>query len=90
LFDDEYNDDMAALLGKNEFGALPIDEGNCPLPVENGVTIQGSMVDDELDEDDVLVVARDVTGKLDIGKSGLIFNVLASAFSWRRHLARRF
>jgi len=42
-------------------------------------------IDDEQDEDeeDEAVVApfRDVTGKLDIGKSGLIFRVVASAFS---------
>lgn len=44
----------------------------------------------EGDDDEAVVLLRDVTGKLDIGKSGLIFKVLASAFSCRRHLARRF
>ena len=56
---------------------------------ENGGISQGSMGNG--DEDEVgWVVGRDVGGKLDMGKSGLIFNVLASAFSCRRHFARRF
>jgi hypothetical protein len=60
--------------------------------VENGDKSHGSIgkVDEIGDDDDGLVVDRDVGGKLDMGKSGLIFNVLASAFSCRRHLARRF
>lgn len=64
---------------------------------ENGLTSHGSMdiaggMDDEHDDEDeaVAVLFRDVTGKLDMGKSGLIFKVFASAFSCRRHLARRF
>jgi hypothetical protein len=63
----------------------------------NGLTSHGSIgkvggTDDEHDGDDeeAIVPLLDVTGKLDIGKSGLIFNVVASAFSCRRHLARRF
>ena len=67
------------------------------LVLVNGLQSQGSIdnadgPDDEHegDDDEAVVLLRDVTGKLDIGKSGLIFNVLASAFSCRRHLARRF
>jgi hypothetical protein len=60
--------------------------------VGNGDKSHGSMdKDDGIDGDeDRLAFGREVRGKLDIGKSGLIFNVLASAFSCRRHLARRF
>ena len=57
----------------------------------NGEISQGSIgIEDETGDEEELVVGRDVGGKLDIGKSGLIFNVLASAFSCRRHFARRF
>jgi hypothetical protein len=60
--------------------------------VENGDKSQGSRdnADDTGDDEDGFIVGRDVGGKLDIGKSGFICNVLASAFSCRRHLARRF
>ena len=59
---------------------------------ENGFTNHGSIgnVEETGDDDEAAAVERDVLGKLDIGKSGFIFNVLASAFSCRRHLARRF
>jgi hypothetical protein len=67
---------------------------NGVFDVVNGLTSHGSICnpDDEHDGDDeeAAVLHRDVTGKLDIGKSGLIFNVFTSAFSCRRHLARRF
>ncbi len=60
--------------------------------MENGEINHGSRdkVEDTGDDDDGLVGGRDVGGKLDMGKSGFIFNVLASAFSCRRHFARRF
>ena len=65
--------------------------------VVNGFISHGSIgnvdaTEEEHDGDDeeAAVPLRDVTGKLDIGKSGLIFNVFTSAFSCRRHLARRF
>ena len=61
---------------------------------ENGFTSHGSIgnVEETGGDDDeaAAAVERDVLGKLDIGKSGFIFNELASAFSCRRHLARRF
>lgn len=69
-----------------------------PFGVTKGETNQGSI--DRLvgtndghegdDDDVVLLLVLGVTGKLDMGKSGLIFKVLASAFSCRRHFARRF
>lgn len=64
-----------------------------PFDDEKGLTIHGSMGNDdehEGDEADAFGFVFDVAGKLDMGKSGLIFNVFASAFSCRRHLARRF
>jgi hypothetical protein len=70
---------------------------NDALDVVNGLTSHGSIGnvaerDDEHDgeDDEAFAPHLDVTGKLDIGKSGLIFNVFTSAFSCRRHLARRF
>ncbi|CAF4125156.1 unnamed protein product, partial [Rotaria sp. Silwood2] len=67
---------MSAIIGTTNHGSIDNADGT----------------DDEHDGDDedAVVIFRDVTGKLDIGKSGLIFNVFASAFSCRRHLARRF
>ena len=61
--------------GKNPF----VLGQNDPFDVENGVS-HGSIGNDG-EDDEAIVLFLDVTGKLDIGKSGLIFNVFASAFS---------
>ena len=58
---------------------------------EKGFTSHGSIGNvEETGEDEDAAAERDVLGKLDMGKSGFIFRELASAFSCRRHFARRF
>lgn len=90
------------MVGKNgRPGVVLVPGGVDPnelFAAAKGETSHGSIgkfggTDDEQDgdADEVgLVLVLGVTGKLDIGKSGLIFNVFASAFSCRRHFARRF
>ena len=61
----------------------PISQGSIP-------NADGTDEEHEGEDDEALILVLELMGKLDIGKSGLIFSVFASAFSWRRHLARRF
>lgn len=93
--DVEYSVDTLQLVGKN--GMLPGLLAPVALPVGNEPTSHGSTgrpapIDDEHDgeDDEGIVPFLHVAGKLDMGKSGLIFSVFASAFSCRRHFARRF